>query len=141
MSEEQILHHAAGVTFLNKLGISAQTGFKAPPSVVGDLISERTVVTMARQQVAAVYTPVAIKVKQRPYWSWSRTLGWDTFRRFRRVELLSLFCREELLLLKEESDKKVRGLEGQCVELQSVLQQVSDDFQKVSGDNTPLHVL
>lgn len=41
-------------------------------------------------------------------------------------------CREELLLLREEADKKVGELEGQCQELQSVIQQVSEDFQKVS---------
>lgn len=33
--------------------------------------------------------------------------------------------------MKEESDKKVRRLEGQCGDLQSVVQQLSDDFQKV----------
>ncbi|XP_004558661.2 golgin subfamily A member 1 isoform X1 [Maylandia zebra] len=38
--------------------------------------------------------------------------------------------REELLLLREEADKKVGELEGRCQELQSVIQQVSEDFQK-----------
>uniref|UniRef100_A0A3Q3NRJ5 Golgin subfamily A member 1 n=1 Tax=Labrus bergylta TaxID=56723 RepID=A0A3Q3NRJ5_9LABR len=38
--------------------------------------------------------------------------------------------REELLLLREEADKKVSELEGRCQELQSVIQQVSEDFQK-----------
>ncbi|TWW61261.1 Golgin subfamily A member 1 [Takifugu flavidus] len=38
--------------------------------------------------------------------------------------------REELLLLKEESDRKVRGLEGRCAELQEVVQKVSEDLQK-----------
>ncbi|XP_074526217.1 golgin subfamily A member 1 isoform X5 [Halichoeres trimaculatus] len=38
--------------------------------------------------------------------------------------------REELLLLREEADKKVSELEGQCRELQSVVHQVSEDFQK-----------
>lgn len=41
-------------------------------------------------------------------------------------------CREELLLLREEADKKNSELEGRCQELQSVIQQVSEDFQKVS---------
>uniref|UniRef100_A0A669EHB7 Golgin subfamily A member 1 n=1 Tax=Oreochromis niloticus TaxID=8128 RepID=A0A669EHB7_ORENI len=39
---------------------------------------------------------------------------------------------EELLLLREEADKKVGELEGQCQELQSVIQQVSEDFQKAA---------
>ncbi|KAM4577176.1 golgin subfamily A member 1 isoform 2-T2 [Odontesthes bonariensis] len=38
--------------------------------------------------------------------------------------------REELLLLREEADKKISELEGRCTELQSVVQQVSEDFQK-----------
>lgn len=38
--------------------------------------------------------------------------------------------REELLLLREEADKKISELEGKCQELQSVIQQVSEDFQK-----------
>ncbi|KAF3696277.1 Golgin subfamily A member 1 Golgin-97 [Channa argus] len=38
--------------------------------------------------------------------------------------------REELLLLREEADKKISELEGRCQELQSVIQQVSEDFQK-----------
>ncbi|XP_029367324.1 golgin subfamily A member 1 isoform X2 [Echeneis naucrates] len=38
--------------------------------------------------------------------------------------------REELLLLREEADKKMSGLERRCQELQSVILQVSDDFQK-----------
>ncbi|XP_031156382.1 golgin subfamily A member 1 isoform X2 [Sander lucioperca] len=38
--------------------------------------------------------------------------------------------REELLLLREEADKKISELEGGCQELQSVIQQVSEDFQK-----------
>ncbi|MED6288873.1 hypothetical protein CHARACLAT_030699, partial [Characodon lateralis] len=37
--------------------------------------------------------------------------------------------REELLLLREEADKKISGLEGRCQELQAVIQQVSEDFQ------------
>lgn len=47
-------------------------------------------------------------------------------------------CREELLLLREEADKKVGELEGRCQELQSVIQQVSEDFQKVSTEDTTL---
>lgn len=38
--------------------------------------------------------------------------------------------REELLLLREEADKKISELDGRCQELQSVIQQVSEDFQK-----------
>ncbi|XP_050931321.1 golgin subfamily A member 1 isoform X5 [Lates calcarifer] len=38
--------------------------------------------------------------------------------------------REDLLLLREEADKKIGELEGRCQELQSVIQQVSEDFQK-----------
>ncbi|XP_070760785.1 golgin subfamily A member 1 isoform X2 [Enoplosus armatus] len=38
--------------------------------------------------------------------------------------------REELLLLREDADKKIRELEGQCRELRAVIQQVSEDFQK-----------
>lgn len=38
--------------------------------------------------------------------------------------------REELLLLREEADKKIGELEGRCQDLQSVIQQVSEDFQK-----------
>ncbi|KAK2837087.1 hypothetical protein Q5P01_014299 [Channa striata] len=38
--------------------------------------------------------------------------------------------REELLLLREEADKKISELEGRCQDLQSVIQQVSEDFQK-----------
>ncbi|XP_069022219.1 golgin subfamily A member 1 isoform X1 [Embiotoca jacksoni] len=38
--------------------------------------------------------------------------------------------REELLLLREEADKKINELGGQCRELQAVIQQVSEDFQK-----------
>ncbi|XP_034728302.1 golgin subfamily A member 1 isoform X2 [Etheostoma cragini] len=38
--------------------------------------------------------------------------------------------REELLLLREEADKKISELEGGCQELQSVIQRVSEDFQK-----------
>uniref|UniRef100_H3CBB2 Golgin subfamily A member 1 n=1 Tax=Tetraodon nigroviridis TaxID=99883 RepID=H3CBB2_TETNG len=38
--------------------------------------------------------------------------------------------REELLLLKEESDSKVRSLERQCGDLQSAIQQLSEDFHK-----------
>uniref|UniRef100_A0A1A8PQ79 Golgin subfamily A member 1 n=3 Tax=Nothobranchius pienaari TaxID=704102 RepID=A0A1A8PQ79_9TELE len=37
--------------------------------------------------------------------------------------------REELLLLQEEDEQKVRELEARCQELQSVIQQVSEDFQ------------
>ncbi|XP_028269029.1 golgin subfamily A member 1 isoform X5 [Parambassis ranga] len=53
--------------------------------------------------------------------------------------------REELLLLREEADKKISELEGQCQELQSVIQQVSEDFQKsqsmVSNLEKSLHEL
>ncbi|CAN9512778.1 unnamed protein product [Ophioblennius macclurei] len=38
--------------------------------------------------------------------------------------------REELLLLREEADKKINEVEGRCRDLQSVIQQVSEDFQK-----------
>ncbi|XP_058492056.1 golgin subfamily A member 1 isoform X1 [Solea solea] len=38
--------------------------------------------------------------------------------------------REELLLLREEADRKISELEGKCQELQSLVQQVSEDFQK-----------
>ncbi|KAM9359856.1 golgin subfamily A member 1 [Symphorus nematophorus] len=38
--------------------------------------------------------------------------------------------REELLLLREVADKKISELQGQSQELQSVIQQVSEDFQK-----------
>ncbi|XP_069557585.1 golgin subfamily A member 1 isoform X2 [Brachyistius frenatus] len=38
--------------------------------------------------------------------------------------------REELLLLREEADKKINELGGRCRELQAVIQQVSEDFQK-----------
>ncbi|XP_041855580.1 golgin subfamily A member 1 isoform X2 [Melanotaenia boesemani] len=38
--------------------------------------------------------------------------------------------REELLLLREEADKKISELEGRCQELQSIIQQVSEDFQR-----------
>ncbi|XP_072243309.1 golgin subfamily A member 1 [Leuresthes tenuis] len=41
--------------------------------------------------------------------------------------------REELLLLREEADKKISELEGRCTELQSVILQVSEDFQKSQG--------
>lgn len=44
-------------------------------------------------------------------------------------------CREELLLLREEADKKINELEGRCRELKSVIQQVSEDFQKVSTEH------
>lgn len=50
-------------------------------------------------------------------------------------------CREELLLLREEADKKVGELEGRCQELQSVIQQVSEDFRKVSTEHTTLGLL
>uniref|UniRef100_A0A3Q1I4K2 Golgin subfamily A member 1 n=1 Tax=Anabas testudineus TaxID=64144 RepID=A0A3Q1I4K2_ANATE len=53
--------------------------------------------------------------------------------------------REELLLLREEADKKIGELEGRCQELQSVIQQVSEDFQKsqsmVSNLEKSLHDL
>ncbi|XP_071337892.1 golgin subfamily A member 1 isoform X2 [Trachinotus anak] len=53
--------------------------------------------------------------------------------------------REDLLLLREEADKKMSELEGQCQELQSVIQQVSEDFQKsqsmVSSLEKSLHDL
>ncbi|KAM9744391.1 golgin subfamily A member 1 isoform 1-T1 [Menidia menidia] len=38
--------------------------------------------------------------------------------------------REELLLLREEAEAKTSELEGRCKELESVIQQVSEDFQK-----------
>lgn len=40
--------------------------------------------------------------------------------------------REELLLLKQDADRKMKKLQIQCQELQSVIKQVSEDFQKVS---------
>lgn len=40
--------------------------------------------------------------------------------------------REELLLLKQDADRKAKKVQSQCQELQSVIQQVSEDFQKVS---------
>ncbi|AWP06625.1 putative golgin subfamily A member 1 [Scophthalmus maximus] len=40
--------------------------------------------------------------------------------------------REDLLLLREEADKKTGELEGRCQELHSVIQQVSEDFQKAA---------
>uniref|UniRef100_A0A3P8T416 Golgin subfamily A member 1 n=1 Tax=Amphiprion percula TaxID=161767 RepID=A0A3P8T416_AMPPE len=53
--------------------------------------------------------------------------------------------REELLLLREEADKKIGELEGRCQDLQSVIQQVSEDFQKsqsmVSTLDKSLHEL
>uniref|UniRef100_A0A672HLD6 Golgin subfamily A member 1 n=1 Tax=Salarias fasciatus TaxID=181472 RepID=A0A672HLD6_SALFA len=54
-------------------------------------------------------------------------------------------CREELLLLREEADKKISELEARCQDLQSVIQQVSEDFQKsqsmVSALEKSLHDL
>lgn len=38
--------------------------------------------------------------------------------------------REELLLFRDESDKKIIDLEARCQELQAVIEQVSEDFQK-----------
>lgn len=38
--------------------------------------------------------------------------------------------REELLLFRDESDKKIVDLEARCQELQAVIEQVSEDFQK-----------
>ncbi|CAL1616509.1 unnamed protein product [Knipowitschia caucasica] len=38
--------------------------------------------------------------------------------------------REELLLFREESEKKILDLETQCEELQAVIKQVSEDFQQ-----------
>ncbi|KAM9810533.1 golgin subfamily A member 1 [Neosynchiropus ocellatus] len=53
--------------------------------------------------------------------------------------------REELLLLREEADKKLSETEVRCEELQSVIQQVSEDFQKsqsmVSSLEKSLHDL
>uniref|UniRef100_A0A672HLN4 Golgin subfamily A member 1 n=1 Tax=Salarias fasciatus TaxID=181472 RepID=A0A672HLN4_SALFA len=53
--------------------------------------------------------------------------------------------REELLLLREEADKKISELEARCQDLQSVIQQVSEDFQKsqsmVSALEKSLHDL
>ncbi|XP_019957956.2 golgin subfamily A member 1 isoform X1 [Paralichthys olivaceus] len=53
--------------------------------------------------------------------------------------------REDLLLLREEADKKISELEGQCQELLSVIKQVSEDFQKsqsmVSALEKSLHDL
>lgn len=48
------------------------------------------------------------------------------------------YCREELLLLREEAEKKIYELEQQRLELQTVTQQVSEDFQKV-GCGTLIH--
>ncbi|XP_078808649.1 golgin subfamily A member 1 isoform X4 [Oryzias latipes] len=41
--------------------------------------------------------------------------------------------REELQLLREEADKKISELEGRCQDLQSIIQQVSEDFQRSQG--------
>lgn len=46
--------------------------------------------------------------------------------------------REELLLFREESDKKIVDLETRCEELQSVIQQVSEDFQQSQNMVTSL---
>ncbi|KAK7934006.1 hypothetical protein WMY93_004902 [Mugilogobius chulae] len=46
--------------------------------------------------------------------------------------------REELLLFREESDKKVLDLETRCAELQAVIQQVSEDFQQSQNMVTSL---
>lgn len=54
------------------------------------------------------------------------------------MRFIWVFCREELLLMKEESDKKIRSLEGQCGDLQAAIQQLSDDFQKVRFESTSL---
>lgn len=40
--------------------------------------------------------------------------------------------REELLEVREEAEKKISELEGRGQNLQKVIQQVSEDFQKVS---------
>jgi hypothetical protein len=40
--------------------------------------------------------------------------------------------REELLEVREEAEKKITELEGRGQNLQKVIQQVSEDFQKVS---------
>lgn len=66
------------------------------------------------------FVVVAVKVKEDP----------EVGRVQKTLKVLCL-SREELLLLKEESDEKVRRLEGRCGELQSVIQQASEDFQKV----------
>ncbi|XP_040011482.1 golgin subfamily A member 1 isoform X3 [Xiphias gladius] len=53
--------------------------------------------------------------------------------------------REHLLLLREEADKKISELEGRCQEMQSVIWEVSEDFQKsqsmVSALEKSLHDL
>ena len=54
--------------------------------------------------------------------------------------LLLDLCREELQLLREEADKKISELEGRCQDLQSVIQQVSEDFQKVRPEHTWLRL-
>lgn len=54
------------------------------------------------------------------------------------TQLGEFFGREELLLLKEESDSKVRSLERQCGDLQSAIQQLSEDFHKVRFANASL---
>uniref|UniRef100_A0A672HKW3 Golgin subfamily A member 1 n=1 Tax=Salarias fasciatus TaxID=181472 RepID=A0A672HKW3_SALFA len=45
---------------------------------------------------------------------------------------VELKAAEELLLLREEADKKISELEARCQDLQSVIQQVSEDFQKAA---------
>lgn len=62
--------------------------------------------------------------------------SWDREQQLEGLNYCPCFCREELLLLKEESDTKVRGLEGRCEELQEVFQKVSEDHQKVGFENT-----
>lgn len=61
--------------------------------------------------------------------------------RFGNLRNLSIIlfhlCREKLLLLREESDKKIKDLEGQCQELRLVISQVSEDFQKVYPEHKP----
>ena len=42
-----------------------------------------------------------------------------------------VFSREELLEVREEAEKKITELEGRGQHLQKVIQQVSEDFQKV----------
>ncbi|XP_072288608.1 golgin subfamily A member 1 [Eucyclogobius newberryi] len=46
--------------------------------------------------------------------------------------------REELLLFREESDKKILDLETRCEELQAVIKQVSEDFQQSQNMVTSL---
>uniref|UniRef100_A0A8C6TDS7 Golgin subfamily A member 1 n=1 Tax=Neogobius melanostomus TaxID=47308 RepID=A0A8C6TDS7_9GOBI len=46
--------------------------------------------------------------------------------------------REELLLFREESDKKIMDLESRCEELQAIIKQVSEDFHLIEEDSRNL---